>query len=122
MIVLRHCQRCEAAPEPAAGSVVCLACQREIDALGVPEHTEDFWQHPALRVAVESQHFGQVLRAYRLAHVPQVSQIKISHWLEMTQANVSLLERKVTSPPSDLRKLRRWAATIRMPVDLWWFA
>ncbi|MGW5741602.1 hypothetical protein [Amycolatopsis sp. NPDC003861] len=88
----------------------------------MPEHAEDFWQHPALRAALESQHFGQVLRAYRLAHVPQVSQIKISHWLEMTQANVSLLERKVTSPPSDLRKLRRWAATIRMPVDLWWFA
>ncbi len=122
MKVLRHCQRCEAGPEPTAGSVVCRACQLDVDALGVPEHTEDFWQRPALRAALESQHFGQVLRAYRQAHAPQISQIKISNWLEMTQANVSLLERKVKAPPSDLRKLRRWAATIRMPVGLWWFA
>lgn len=42
-------------------------------------------------------------------------------WLNVSQAQVSRLE-GAEDPPSDLKKLQKWAAVLSVPTDLLWFA
>jgi transcriptional regulator with XRE-family HTH domain len=80
----------------------------------------EFWRLPAIADALNAQHFGLFLRAYRDAHTPPLTQAALGRWLGMSQVQVSRLERG-EHPPSDLRKLRRWAAALHVPSDLLWF-
>lgn len=73
-----------------------------------------------MRDALHSRHFGRVLYAYRHEHRPVLTQARIGRWLDLTQGQVSRLERDPT-PAHDLNKLVPWARSLRIPQRLLWF-
>ncbi|MGI8307777.1 helix-turn-helix domain-containing protein [Saccharopolyspora hattusasensis] len=73
-----------------------------------------------MREALQSRNFGLVMYAYRYEHRPVITQAELGRWLNMTQAQVSRLERG-PKPPSDLDKLARWALVLHIPESLLWF-
>jgi transcriptional regulator with XRE-family HTH domain len=77
--------------------------------------TEEF------REAFASRHFGRIMRAYRFAHNPVLTQARLGRWLGLTQGQVSRLESLRDAPPSDLLKLERWARVLRVPEAFLWF-
>ncbi|HEX8760325.1 MAG TPA: helix-turn-helix domain-containing protein [Pseudonocardiaceae bacterium] len=85
-----------------------------------PIKQDGFWQRPALRDALESRHFGQVLNAYRYEHRPVLTQAKVGRWLGLTQGQVSRLER-TAQPSHDLLKLEQWARALHIPQRYLWF-
>lgn len=119
----RRCQRCGARLARDHGHSRCSPCEVAVTReLSRPKpHPPEFWQRGPVRDALAARHLGHVMAAYRKAHDPQVTQAAMGRWLGLTQAQVSRLER-APQPPSDLVKLQRWAATLRIPPDLLWFA
>jgi tetratricopeptide (TPR) repeat protein len=101
----------------------CGACARqERSSVGQPlDLPAEFWQHPRMREALESWHFGQVLYAYRTHpdHGRALSQGAVADWLGVTQAQLSRIENGAA--PQDLGKLMSWAHSLRIPADLLWF-
>lgn len=101
----------------------CGACARQNrqSAGQPPELPAEFWQHPRIREALESWHFGQVLYAYRTHphHGRALSQGIVADWLGVTQAQLSRIENG--SAPQDLSKLMQWAHSLGVPADLLWF-
>ncbi len=85
-----------------------------------PVHRAHFWEQPELRAAARERHFGQLLRAYRLAQTPPVQQTQLARWLGISQGQLSRLERAVP-PVRDLTKLDRWARALHTPAQLLWF-
>lgn len=118
----QHCSACGARLARDQRDNLCSPCAHRRNVAKNPSsHGADFWHRDDLRDALAAQHFGQVVLAYRSAHTPPLTQATIGRWLSITQAQVSRMER-ATAPPSDLRKLQRWAAALRIPADLLWFA
>ncbi|MFB9433262.1 helix-turn-helix domain-containing protein [Streptoalloteichus tenebrarius] len=72
-----------------------------------------------LRDALASRHIGKVIRAYRYAHDPVISQTTVGRWIGLTQGQVSRHERG--GPVTDLHRLERWARALRVPERLLWF-
>ncbi|MEV6226827.1 XRE family transcriptional regulator [Saccharopolyspora shandongensis] len=70
--------------------------------------------------ALKSRDFGKVMYAYRYEHRPVITQAALGRWLNMTQAQISRLERGA-KPTSDLDKLAAWALTFRIPEPVLWF-
>ncbi len=100
---------------------LCSPCsRREVQVFGAPVKQDGFWQRAALREALEARHFGQVLYAYRHEHRPVIIQAKVGHWLDLTQGQVSRLERSV-QPTRDLNKLDQWARALHIPERYLWF-
>ncbi len=101
----------------------CGVCTRqERQSAGQPPALpSEFWQHPQIREALESWHFGQVLYAYRTHphHGRALSQGAVAYWLGVTQAQLSRIENG--SAPQDLSKLMQWAHSLGVPADLLWF-
>lgn len=101
----------------------CGACARQerSSAGQPPDLPAEFWQHPQMREALDSWHFGQVLYAYRTHphHGRALSQGAVANWLGLTQAQLSRIENGPA--PQDLSKLMQWAHSLRIPADLLWF-
>lgn len=118
----RYCSRCGAWLARDQRGVMCSPCAHRRDQDDQRAvHGADFWQQDSVRDALASQHFGRFVLAYRTAHDPPLTQTTLGRWLGMTQAQVSRMERATTGP-WDLRKLQRWAATLKVPADMLWFA
>ena len=79
-----------------------------------------FWATPAVAEAAARQDFGRLLRLFRTACVPRMSQIELANLLELTQGQVSRIEAG-RSTATDLVKLARWADAIGVPDDVLWF-
>ncbi|MDQ2708898.1 MAG: helix-turn-helix domain-containing protein [Actinomycetota bacterium] len=79
-----------------------------------------FWEDEALQDAFKSRHFGQLLKAYRCAHVPTLKQETVAHWLGLTQGQISRIERSST-PIRDLTKLSTWVMLLHVPPSHLWF-
>ena len=106
----RCCQGCGTRLARDNRSRRCSPCSRhEVVATSAPIKQDAFWQRAALRDALESRHFGQVLNAYRYEHRPILTQAKVGRWLGLTQGQVSRLER-TAQPTHDLNKLDQWVA------------
>ncbi|MGH3547136.1 MAG: XRE family transcriptional regulator [Pseudonocardiaceae bacterium] len=100
---------------------MCSPCSRhEVQASSAPIKQDGFWDRAALRDALESRHFGQVLNAYRYEHRPVLTQAKVGRWLGLTQGQVSRLERTAQSI-HDLNKLDQWARALHIPERYLWF-
>lgn len=105
----RGCQACGTRLARDNRSRLCSPCSRhEVVATSAPIKQDAFWQRAALRDALESRHFGQVLNVYRYEHRPILTQAKVGRWLGLTQGQVSRLER-TAQPTHDLNKLGQWA-------------
>ncbi|MGH3840485.1 MAG: XRE family transcriptional regulator [Pseudonocardiaceae bacterium] len=115
-----YCQGCGTRLARDNRSQLCGPCsRREIQGSRAPIKQDCFWQRAALRDALESRHFGQVLNAYRYEHRPVLTQAKVGRWLGLTQGQVSRLER-TAQPTHDLNKLDQWARALHIPErDLW---
>lgn len=117
----RWCHRCGARLAFDNEGTVCSPCARRNREDSGPEAKDDgFWQRPAMAQALQSRHFGRVLYSYRYEHRPVLPQARLARWLNMTQAQVSRLERS-EKPPSDLDKLGSWANTLHVPESVLWF-
>ena len=117
----RRCQGCGTRLARDNGSRLCSPCSRhEVQASNAPTKEDGFWQRAALRDALESRHFGQILNAYRYEHRPVLTQAKVGRWLGLTQGQVSRLER-TAQPIHDLNKLDQWARSLHIPEPYLWF-
>ncbi len=117
----RRCQGCGTPLARDNGSRLCSPCSRhDVEASSAPPKQDGFWQRAALRDALESRHFGQVLNAYRHEHRPVLTQAKVGRWLGLTQGQVSRLER-TPQPTHDLNKLDQWACALHIPERYLWF-
>lgn len=102
-------------------SRLCGPCSRhEVQASSAPMKQDDFWRRVALRDALGSRHFGQLLYAYRYEHRPVLTQARVGRWLGLTQGQVSRLER-TAQPTHDLNKLDLWARALHIPEHHLWF-
>ena len=81
-----------------------------------------FWYSARMLDAFESRHMGRVILAYRTHpfHARPLSQLRVSEWLDLTQAQLSRIETSADGP-ADLGKLIRYAQLFGMPPDLLWF-
>lgn len=80
----------------------------------------EFWAAEALQAALQSHHFGHVLKAYRSEYSPVLKQGVLATWLGLTQGQISRIER-ADAPICDLVKLSAWAVLLHMPTSLLWF-
>ncbi len=117
----RCCQGCGTRLARDNRSQLCSPCSRhEVQGSRAPIKQDYFWQRAALRDALESRHFGQVLNAYRYEHRPVLTQAKVGRWLGLTQGQVSRLERTAQAT-HDLNKLDQWARALYIPERYLWF-
>lgn len=71
--------------------------------------------------AISERSFGKLLRAYRAAFVPALTQADLANWLDLSQAQVSRIESGRT-PVNDLAKLTLWSERLNIPTDTLWFS
>lgn len=118
----RACRSCGTRLGRDQRDVLCSPCRRKAAPNTQSPEPKDtrFWQRPALAEALQSRHFGRILYAYRYEHRPVITQGALARWLNMTQAQISRLERG-TKPPSDLDKLAAWASALHIPESVLWF-
>lgn len=102
----------------------CGACRRKDRERfqSPPSLDVSFWDHPEVRTALASRHFGRLLRAYRChpAHgVRPLAQDVVATWFGITQPQLSRIE----NGPSlrDLDRLIAWAQLLAIPEHLLWF-
>ncbi|MGW3467293.1 helix-turn-helix domain-containing protein [Saccharopolyspora sp. NPDC000995] len=118
----RSCRTCGTRLRVDNDDVQCSPCRRN-DTVGKsrPEpKNEEFWQRPTMAEALKSRDFGKVMYAYRYEHRPVITQAALGRWLNMTQAQISRLERGA-KPPSDLDKLTAWASVLHISESSLWF-
>ncbi|WP_280270926.1 XRE family transcriptional regulator [Nocardia wallacei] len=86
-----------------------------------PTVPTDFWHTDQMRDALATWHMGHVLHAYRTHpfHGRALPQELVASWLELTQAQLSRIEKGTA--PEHLSKLTRWAQRLGIPHELLWF-
>jgi transcriptional regulator with XRE-family HTH domain len=100
---------------------VCAPCARR-DRNGANAATlpSDVWDRVEVLQALKDRHFGRLILALRKACSPEMTQTEIGRVLQLTQGQVSRIERS-SRPMSDLDKLDRWARVLRIPQRHMWF-
>jgi DNA-binding XRE family transcriptional regulator len=81
---------------------------------------DGFWLAEPLQLAIEARDFGQLLRAYRHARCPELTQETLATLLGITQGQISRIERGITLV-QDLAKLTDWTQTLGVPDQYLWF-
>ncbi|GAA3854028.1 hypothetical protein GCM10022243_19500 [Saccharothrix violaceirubra] len=118
----RQCRDCGANLAADNRSRLCSACgRRDVQVDRAPEVPAKFWATPEFREAFASRHFGRIMKVYRHAHDPVITQSRLAGWLDLSQSHVSNLESDHAVAPSDLVRLERWARALRVPQALLWF-
>lgn len=116
----RLCQGCSAVLAGDNKTDRCSPCTRHpVDRSNPPEVSADFWDQPAMRRAVKTREFGEILTAYRTAHNSKITQADLGRWLGLTQGQVSRIERRITLV-RDLDKLEHWAQILGVPQRCLW--
>jgi transcriptional regulator with XRE-family HTH domain len=118
----RSCTSCAATITCEGSRPLCDVCAKN-DRNGwcpLPQPST-FWDDRDIRSAINARSFGDLLKAYRLAHRPVVKQAQLAKWLGITQGQVSRLESGRTSA-QDIEKLTRWSRVLHVPLSLMWFS
>lgn len=119
----RQCRRCGTALARDNTDRLCAGCRHQArDALLEPPAVpDDFWRVEPIHEALARWHMGHVIRAYRNHpwHGRVLSQEMVANWLNLTQAQLSRIEKG--PPPDELSKLIHWARTFGIPAELLWF-
>ncbi|WP_143230339.1 hypothetical protein [Actinosynnema sp. ALI-1.44] len=106
-------------------AALCSRCLRD-QLSGPPADLRvEFFQTDEFRAAFDSQHMGQVCRAYR--HHPHwlellgktLNQETLGRWLGLNQSQISKLEKG--APEYNLKALREYAAALSLPHHMLWF-
>lgn len=119
----RYCARCGSRLNRYNLDSLCAPCGvASRDELQAPSPVPSaFWQTDQMRDALATWHMGRVIFAYRTHpfHGRPLPQELVANWLELTQAQLSRIEKGPA--PEQLSKLIRWAKTIGIPPELLWF-
>ncbi|MFC1406134.1 MULTISPECIES: helix-turn-helix domain-containing protein [Streptacidiphilus] len=119
----RHCVRCSHRLARDNREPLCASCQQNARTTlaRAPQVPEAFWRTNHMRDALDSWHMGAVFRAYRghLYHGRPITQEALACWLDLTQAQLSRIEKG--DAPQELTKLTKWAQALGIPGDVLWF-
>ncbi|MFB8281186.1 XRE family transcriptional regulator [Nocardia colli] len=119
----RHCARCGSRLSRYNGEIFCGPCDlvAHDQVLHPPCLPPEFWQTDKIRDALATWHMGRVFFAYRTHpyHGRTLPQELVANWLELTQAQLSRIEKGAA--PEQISKLIRWAEILGIPADLLWF-
>jgi Helix-turn-helix domain len=117
------CILCSAALAADQGGSSCSPCSRAQDGQISyrPRHGAGFWASSDVVRAVKCRDFGLIMRSFRAACEPSLTQADIGDLLHLSQAQVSRIESGRTAV-RDIAKLERWARSLGAPPDLLWFA
>jgi len=119
----RYCAGCGTRLNSYNGAAFCSPCEvaTRDERHRPPAVPSSFWQTDQMRDALDTWHMGRVVYAYRAHpfHGRLLPQELMANWLELTQAQLSRIEKGPA--PEQLSKLRRWAETLGIPSDLLWF-
>lgn len=101
----------------------CSACRSKAtdELVKPPTVPRSFWTDAHMAGALDSWHMGKVFAAYRThpQHCRTLSQEVVAGWLNLTQAQLSRIEKG--RAPEELSKLIHWANVLGIPSDLLWF-
>lgn len=95
--------------------------QATVNVTQAPNLPSDFWSQVEIEQACREQHFGHLLKSYRELQDPVVKQSELAQMLQLTQGQISRIERNKT-PITDLAKLARWSNILGIPASILWFA
>ncbi|MEU7482179.1 helix-turn-helix transcriptional regulator [Lentzea sp. NPDC042327] len=98
---------------------LCGRCEAA-HATHAPVQRPEFWLQTSIQDALRTFNIGQLFRAYRQAHSPTLPQSTLAAWLDITQGQVSVIERG-RRPVTDLERLERWCNALRVPHEHRWF-
>lgn len=119
----RYCARCGSRLNRYNAGKLCGPCNLTArdQVLHPPTVPPDFWQTDKIRDALATWHMGRVIFAYRTHpyHGRPLPQELVANWLELTQAQLSRIEKGAA--PEQISKLIRWAEVLDIPADLLWF-
>lgn len=117
----RRCEQCDTVLARDNRGRLCSACRtkRSIDD-NAPVPPAALWDRTDIRAAIDARHIGRLFRAYRQARNPTIPQETLARWVQLTQGQVSIIER-TRRPVTDLERLERWCDALRMPERLRWF-
>jgi hypothetical protein len=115
----RRCRTCETLLASDNRGTQCGPCAAA-QATHAPTQRPEFWERPELQEAIRTRSIGHLFRAYRRTHSPMLPQATLATWLDITQGQVSVIER-ARRPVSDLERLERWCNALRVPNHLRWF-
>jgi hypothetical protein len=115
----RRCQNCSGLLARDNDGTRCSACSTRYADVA-PTLPGAFWDRTDIRAAVEARHIGRLFRAYRHAQQPVVPQDALARWVQLTQGQISVIER-ARRPVTDLERLERWCDALRVPEHLRWF-
>lgn len=118
-----HRQRDDCQTESGTEVADCTARSAHggpIPATAICELAECFWLAEPLQRAIHAEDFGQLLRAFREAHYPTLTQGTVATLIGITQGQVSRIERGLT-PVRDLTKLDQWTRALKVPQQYLWF-
>lgn len=115
------CRRCGAVLAKDHTDAFCSPCTSKLARAGAaPIPPSRLWERADIRAAIKERHVGRLLRAYRRAQTPPISQQVLAEWLLLTQGHLSIIER-TGRPVTDLEKLQRWCDALHVPDHLRWF-
>lgn len=116
----RHCTRCGSRLSRYNPGAWCGTCTTVLTDEPV-EMPAQFWWSEHMLAALSSWHMGRVVYAYRThpIHGRPLPQERVANWLELTQAQLSRIEKGPA--PEQLTKLIRWAKVLHIPPELLWF-
>ncbi|UGT68202.1 helix-turn-helix domain-containing protein [Nocardia gipuzkoensis] len=119
----RYCARCGGRLNSYNAETLCNPCgsnarDERHRPPGVPP---EFWLTDQMRDACATWHIGRVIHAYRTHpfHGRQLPQEVMANWLDLTQAQLSRIEKGPA--PEQISKLIRWAEILGIPGELLWF-
>lgn len=119
----RYCARCGSRLNRYNAETRCGPCSLTArdQLLHPPTVPPGFWQTDKIRDALATWHMGRVIFAYRTHpyHGRPLPQELVANWLELTQAQLSRIEKGAA--PEQISKLIRWAEILDIPADLLWF-
>lgn len=115
----QRCRTCDTILASDRKGTLCGRCEAA-HATHAPVQRPEFWLQSSIQDALRTLNIGQLFRAYRQAHSPTLPQSTLAAWLDITQGQVSVIERG-RRPVTDLERLERWCNALRVPHEHRWF-
>lgn len=121
MVDRTRCHRCDALLARDNRGNLCGPCDvQSITRSMAPLPPPGLWDRADIRDAIRDRHIGRLFRALRKAHTPPIPQETLAEWVQLTQGQVSILER-ARKPVTDIERLERWCDALNVPKELRWF-
>lgn len=121
MIDRTRCHRCHALLARDNRGTLCGPCEVQSITRGTPPlPPPGLWDRADIQDAIRDRHIGRLFRAFRKAHTPPIPQETLAEWVQLTQGQVSIIER-ARKPVTDMERLERWCDAINVPKELRWF-